>query len=97
MAEKLELKKRVECYVLKPDQFSIKCDICGGTNIHWSEYEHLIWCYDCEKDTKGTGGIFDGPIPVKVCELMGIVFDKYNIETGEHIRFNTETGEYEST
>ncbi len=34
-------------------------------------------------DTCETEGIFDDPIPVQLCELMGIVFDTYNLETRE--------------
>lgn len=85
--ELLELKKRKDCFIQKPQVYGITCDICGGTNLHWSEWEYLIWCYDCEKDTKGTGGIFDGPIPLAICELMGISFDTLNIETGEIFPF----------
>lgn len=76
------MKKRVWAYLQNPKEYEITCDICGGTNIEWSEWEHLIWCYDCEKDTEGTKGIFDGPIMPNICALMGISFDELNIETG---------------
>lgn len=75
--------KREFCYVLKPQEYEIQCDICKGSNLHWSEFEGLIWCYDCEKDTAGTGGIFDGPIPIGASDLLGITFDKIEIETGK--------------
>lgn len=71
------------CYALKPTHYEIHCDICQGSNTHWSEFEGLIWCYDCEKDTRGTGGIFDGPIPIGASELLGITFDKIEIKTGK--------------
>ncbi|MFA7219148.1 MAG: hypothetical protein WC119_01310 [Synergistaceae bacterium] len=77
------MKKRVWAYLQNPKDYEITCDLCGGTNIEWSEWEGLIWCYDCEKDTKGTEGIFDGPIMPNICELMGISFDELNIETGD--------------
>jgi len=85
--ELLELKKRADCLIQYPKSYGIECDICGGINLHWSEWEHLIWCYDCEIDTKGTGGIFDGPIPVGSAEVLGISFDRVNIKTGEIIEF----------
>lgn len=77
------MKKRVWAYVQKPHEYGIDCDLCGGGNLHWSEFDGLIWCYDCEKDTEGTDGIFDGPIMIGVCGMMGMCFDKVNIETGE--------------
>ena len=52
-------------------------------NTTWSEFEHMIWCFDCEKDTPGSRGIFDGPIPLECCNLMGVRFDRINIKTGK--------------
>ena len=73
------LKPRTWHYVQNPANYEITCDKCNGSNIQWSEFEGLIWCYDCKIDTKGTAGIFDGPIPVSVCEVLGISFDKYDM------------------
>jgi len=56
-----------------------KCDKCGGENIAWSEYADMIWCYDCEIDTKGTAGIFDGPVPVNICKMMGMSLEKVRL------------------
>jgi len=75
------MKKRKWVYIMKPTAYEISCDLCGGSNIEWSEFEHMIWCYDCEKDTPGNEGIFDGPIPVEVCKMLGISFDKINLKT----------------
>lgn len=71
------MRKRKWHYILKPAQYEITCDICQGVNLEWSEFEGLVWCYDCLIDTKGTGGIFDGPIPVKLSEALGIVFHRW--------------------
>ena len=80
----MSLKRRKWAYIHNPKQYGIKCDICGKDNIEWSEFEHFIWCYNCEKDTKGNEGLFDGcPVPVNICKLMGISFDEVNLETGE--------------
>lgn len=81
------MKKRKEHFVQKPQVYGIRCDVCGSDNLDWSEYEGLIWCYNCEIDTKGTAGIFDGPIPINLCKMMGISFDKFNLETKEIIPF----------
>lgn len=62
-------KKRTWIYVLLPVDYALACDICGGSNIMWSEWEGHIWCQDCQKDTPGTGGIFDGPIPYEITQM----------------------------
>lgn len=64
---------------MNPAAYSIRCDKCNGGNIEWSEWEHMIWCYDCEIDTEGFPGIFDGPIAVTVAELLGLSFDRWNM------------------
>ena len=74
------MRKRTWHYVMNPASYSISCDRCGGSNLEWSEYEHMIWCYDCKIDTKGTGGIFDGPIGWMVCELIGISFNRWDMK-----------------
>lgn len=74
------MRKRTWVYILKPQSYEIHCDRCGGSNIEWSEYEHMIWCYDCKIDTSGDGGIFDGPIPIGGAEILGIHFNRFNIK-----------------
>ena len=78
---KRTLRERV--FILEPARYEIRCDLCAGVNITWSEYEHLIWCYDCQEDTAGTGGIFDGPIPLKAMELFGLSLDMVDLKTGQ--------------
>jgi len=63
---------------MHPYEYCITCDKCNGTNIEWSEYEHKIWCYDCKIDTDGFPGIFGGPIPMGLTELLGISLDRWN-------------------
>ena len=70
------MKKRTWCYKSLPTAFEIKCDKCGGENITWSEYEHHIWCFDCEVDTKGTENLLSGPVPVSTAALLGINLEK---------------------
>lgn len=65
---------------MNPAEYDITCDKCGGSHIDWSEYEHMIWCRDCKIDTKGTEGIFGGPIPYQVSKMLGISFDKFDLK-----------------
>lgn len=91
------MKKRTWCYVLSPVAFDMRCDRCcpdedlesgKGTNITWSEYEHMIWCFDCKIDTPGTPGIFDGPIPIQVSYTLGLNFNRVNLITNEIEKLN---------
>jgi hypothetical protein len=75
-----KMRKRTWVYTQKPYKYDIHCDKCSGSNIDWSEYEHKIWCYDCEIDTDGDGGIFDGPVAIGVCEMLGCSLNRYNLK-----------------
>lgn len=86
------LKKREWCYVHAPAVYDIVCDICRGDNITWSEYEGYVWCYDCEKDTPRTGGIFDGPIPPGLLMLLGISLDRIDLATGKRLYMKDKEG-----
>ena len=79
------MKKRKWIYIMKPQKYEISCDICEGSNIEWSEYDGMIWCYDCEKDTKGIEGIFGGPIPVNALSLFGLSLDRIDLKTGKRL------------
>ena len=61
----------------------MSCDKYGGNNITWSEFEGCIWCYDCEIDTPGNVGVFDGPIPLATAALLGMNFSIIYLETGK--------------
>ena len=74
-----ELKKRTWHYIQNPKKYGIQCDKCNGTNIEWSEWEGLIWCYDCQIDSKGFEGIFGSPIGVGMSKLLGIRFERWNM------------------
>lgn len=74
------MRKRTWHYVMKPSRYGILCDICNGSNIEWSEFEHKIWCYDCEIDTDGFPGIFGGAIGLGISQVLGLSFDKWNMK-----------------
>ena len=75
---------------MQPGAYDVKCDICGSSNLAWSEWAHKIWCFDCEKDTPGTDGIFDTPIPYKVAKMIGISFDRIDLKTGKRLCMQVE-------
>lgn len=77
-----KLNKRRWVWIQSPVTYECHCDLCGGSNITWSEYQHMIWCYDCRKDTPGFPGIFGGPIPIEVSHLLGICFERIHLKTG---------------
>lgn len=86
------MKKRTWYYCLSPKDFEISPCSCGNTETQWSEFEKHLWCDKCEKDfIPEYNGVFDGPIAVQACALMGIHFDRINLETGKYEKFNRES------
>jgi len=78
------IARRTWVYVQPPKTFDVAPCSCGNINTVWSEYVGHLWCAQCSKDfIPAHAGIFDGPIPVNACKLMGICFDRYNLLTGE--------------
>lgn len=77
-----KLKKRKWIYVQRPAVYEIAPCECGNADPDWSEYAGRLWCKACKKDfVPAHNGIFDGPIAVNACRMMGIVFDRYVIKT----------------
>jgi len=67
---------------------------CGNTKTQWSEWKKHLWCDKCQKDfIPKDSGMFGGPIPVKVAEMMGISFDQFDIATGKIIKFKLDEAE----
>lgn len=78
------LTKRKWCYVQQPSEYGIAPCACGNTETQWSEYEGHLWCAKCEKDFRPEhGGVFDGPIPIATSMMLGMSFDRINLETNE--------------
>lgn len=88
--------KRTWHYLMQPRHFEMApCD-CGNHDTMWSEYAKHLWCPKCEIDFVAKhSGIFDGPIPIKTCALMGLSFDRLNMATGFVERLNLDTIKYE--
>ena len=80
------MKRRERIYIMTPADYEVSCDLCNG-EVEWSEFEHMVWCWRCLKDVPGNPGIFGGPIPVEVCEILGISLDRINLKTGKREGF----------
>ena len=88
--------KRVWCYVGKPSMYELPGCTCGNPHVVWSEYVDHLWCPNCKVDfIPMTKGLFDGPIGIEVCRLLGITFDRYEIATGRVVKFDDP--EYDQT
>ena len=92
-----ELPRRTWHFLQSPKLFDISPCKCGNEDIQWSEYDKHLWCSECEidfiHDIKDMG-IFSGPIPLKAAEMMGIRFDRFNIERNCVEIFNTDNQTY---
>lgn len=86
--------KRKWHYIQKPYEYEIECDKCHGRNIEWSEYAGQIWCYDCQIDTKGTEGVFSGPIPIGAAAVLGMSFDRWDMVNKCVLTYDEETQKY---
>jgi hypothetical protein len=77
-----ELVKRTRVYVMRPAEYEISGCPCGNNDPEWSEYVGHLWCEKCQKDFKPEfNGVFDGPICIQACELMGISLSMFDLET----------------
>lgn len=86
-----ELEKRKWHYIQQPAQFEIAACDCGNTQTQWSEYAKHLWCGKCQKDfIPAHNGIFDGPIPTGAAAMLGISFDRFNLETQKVERFDVD-------
>lgn len=90
----IALNKRRWCYVQSPAIYEMAgCPICGHPARAWSEYERHLWCDACKIDfIPEHAGVFDGPIPVATCAMLGIRFDRLNLETNEIEPFVVDFG-----
>jgi hypothetical protein len=86
-----ELEKRKWCYVQHPSVYEIAPCACGNVDTQWSEFKGRLWCDRCAVDfIPEHNGIFDGPIPLMTSAMLGISFDRINLETNEIKPFETD-------
>lgn len=87
----VQYNRRTWVYCMPPKAYEMAGCSCGNQDTQWSEFENHLWCETCQKDfVPEHNGIFDGPIPAHLAEMIGIRFDRVTIETGEVERFSTE-------
>lgn len=86
------IKKRSWIYVQPPAAYEVYCDLCGNQYVEWSEFEHMVWCWRCLKDTPGMPGIFDGPVPFESSKILGICFDRIDLKTGQWMTAKIQGG-----
>ena len=87
------LEKRTWHYLQPPSSFEMAPCPCGNHDTQWSEFRGRLWCEKCQVDfVPAHAGIFDGPIGLGVCAILGISFDRFNMETQQVERFDAELG-----
>jgi hypothetical protein len=92
------MKLRKWHFIQPPDRFNMAGCLCGNERTKWSEFENHLWCDRCQKDfIPAHNGIFDGPIPVRTTELLGISFDRINLETSKREVFSIKEGVWHVT
>lgn len=87
------MKKRTWHYVTSPINFDLHCTEDRDHNITWSEFEDHVWCYDCEKDIEYKSGY--SIFPTKLAEIVGISFDKIDLERNLYLKYNSDSDTYE--
>lgn len=71
-------------YIEKPQKFEISGCSCGNDDCEWSEYEGYLWCSKCNIDfIPDFNGVFDGPIPINLANMLGLSFAKIHIPSGK--------------
>jgi len=95
--KRLPRVKRTSHYVQSPWEYEMECPKCGGKKIEWSEWDDCLWGYSCKKDlriTRKSSGVFNGPIPIKAAELLGMCFDRWDMEKKKFMVWNDKEEKY---
>lgn len=78
------MEKRKWVYLQQPKVHEMASCFCGNEDTQWSEYAKHLWCDKCQKDfIPSHGGIFDGPIAFNTARILGITFDRFNLESNQ--------------
>lgn len=78
------MTKRTWIYAQSPAIYGLSLCKCGHKNPEWSEFEKRLWCPKCKKDfIPKSGGVFDSPILVECCALLGIFFHRIDLKTDQ--------------
>jgi len=93
-----EKTKRTWVYIQKPSDYEISGCTCGNNDPQWSEFVGHLWCEPCQKDFIPTrNGVFDGPIPSEAAAILGMSFDRINLETNQVEHYDRSAGKYVPT
>lgn len=92
------LEKRTWVYLQQPKVYGIPLHSCGHPDPEWSEFKDRLWCPSCLVDfIPEHWGIFDGPVGINICAMLGIFFDRFIFDTNEIEKYNLETGKWEKS
>lgn len=75
--------RRTWVYIQPPWAYEIAgCPSCLDSLItEWSEWRGHLWCPACKIDfIPAHNGLFDGPISIKACEMLGISFERVPVK-----------------
>jgi hypothetical protein len=90
-----EPPKRTWHYLSPPSRFEIAPCACGNHATQWSEFAKHLWCDSCNHDfVPEHNGVFDGPIPINAAIMLGMSFDRMNLETGCVERYDPKSSSY---
>lgn len=93
----MEMPRRTWHYAMSPRAFEVAPCACGNADIQWSEFKDHCWCERCQIDFKPAhAGIFDGPIPIQLCTMLGMRFDRVLLPSGTLDRYDLEARCWES-
>lgn len=86
MPNETKKEKREWMYAQPPATYGIPgCD-CGNNDCEYSEWKDMLWCDKCQKDfIPSHWGVFDGPITVETCALLGMFFHRVDLKT-DHLQ-----------
>lgn len=83
------LEKRTWVYVQRPCVYDVAGCTCGNEGPDWSEFKGHLWCAACAIDFKPShSGVFDGPIGTQTAAMLGMSFDRFNLDTQQIEKFS---------
>lgn len=82
------LERRMWVYTQRPAVYCVAGCACGNEDPDWSEFKGRLWCATCQIDfVPEHNGVFDGPIGIATAGMLGMKFDRFNLETNRIERF----------
>lgn len=87
----LERRRRDWVYISTPTDLEYgPCPHCSKADYLWSTYYPFVWCVHCKDDVIPQHyGVCDGPVPIKVCQMLGMNFDALDLLTLSVVPFDS--------